>query len=150
MNFQVQNSEVWHEAKIWISGNCSKNSPFISRCLQSPNHLGLSPAIQKSDQLKSDQSDQLTKSKKIGCEIANNRISLHFSRKTKTTEKIKSVEEIYFHGYCNRNKPISSRFFGCEFDPFHNRIGSVKKKNWNRNKPNRSFFDLEFRCIWLV
>jgi len=86
---------------------------------------------------------------KIGCEIANNRFSLHSSRKTKITDKIKSVEDIYFHSYFNRTKPISSRFFGCEFDPFYNRIGCFKKI-WNRNKPNRSFLVLEFRCIWLV
>ena len=62
MNFQVQNSEVWHEAKIWISGNCSKKSPFISGCLPSLNPLGMSPAIQKSDQLNA--RTEKTKSKK--------------------------------------------------------------------------------------
>ena len=73
------------------------------------------------------------KSKKNGCEIATNRFSLHCSRKTQKprTTEIKLVGKIYFYYYCNRNQPISVRFFCCEFYQFYNRIGFFNSKPKN-------------------
>ena len=47
--------------------------------------------------------------------------------KSGSNQKIKSVEKIYSCYYCNRNQPISVRFFGCEFYQFYNRIGFFEK-----------------------
>ena len=59
-----------------------------------------------------------------GCEIAYNRFSLHYSRKT---QKPKKYNRKNISGWGNsfllllQPKPTDFGFFGCEFYPFYNR-----------------------------
>ena len=117
-----------------------KKSPFISGCLPSLNPLGMSPAIQKSDQLNA--RTEKTKSKKSVAKSLTT--DFHYisaeKRKNKNNKKTKSVVEIDFTTIStetNRSLPV---FFGCEF------WKKFWKIFWNRN----IFSVLEFRRIWLV